>query len=117
MIATKHQSWDLIVNHYESLIQHGWKVESILELVRYIASDYSNRLFAFTSLDKLIVSIYENIDMQSEALLVEYDRQLKKFSFAYFGGRSASSQPAWQKVYNPEDGIKKFDAFIKMINW
>jgi hypothetical protein len=89
----------------------------MLELVQHIVSDYSTSLFAFTSLDKLIISIYENIDMRSEALHVSYDRELKKFSFAYFGGHSPSSQPEWQRVYNSEDGIKKFDAFIKMINW
>jgi len=89
----------------------------MLELVKHVAAGYSGRLYAFTSLDKLIISIYENIDMQSEALHIKYDRELKKFSFAYFGGRSASPQPEWQKVYNSENGIKKFDAFIKMINW
>jgi len=117
MTTTKNQSWDFVIQNYESLIQNKWEMGPMLELVKHIVSDYSSRLYGFTSLDKLIISIYENIDMQSETLHITYDQESKEFSFAYFGGRSASPQPKWQKVYNSEDGIKKLDAFIKMINW
>ena len=117
MITTKCQSWDFVIENYESLIRHEWRIEPMLELIRHIVFNYSSRLYAFTSLDKLIISIYENIDMLSEALHVRYDCESKKFSFAYFGGHSALPQPEWQREYDAEDGIKKFDAFIKMINW
>jgi hypothetical protein len=117
MITSKNQSWDSIIEHYESLIQNKWEVKPMLELVMHIVSNYSNKLYAYTSLDALIISIYERIDRVSETLHVKYDQNLKKFSFSYFGGYTASSQPEWQRLYNSEEGIKKFDEFIKMINW
>ena len=117
MITTKCQSWDFIIEGYEALIRNKWEIEPMLDLVKHIASAYSNRLYAYTSRDTLIISIYEHIDRVSEALHIKYDQDINKFSFSYFGGHSTSRQPEWQRTYKSEDGIKKFDDFIKMIHW
>ena len=117
MITTKWQSWGSIVKYYESLVDHKWDIEPMVKLVKHIVAAYSNMLCALTSLDKLIISIYENIDRQSESLHIAYGRDAKKFCFSYFGGNSASKQPEWERTYDAEIGIKKFDDFTKIINW
>ena len=55
--------------------KRGWKHDKLLELVRHIkSSDLSKRLFAYTSLDKLVISIYDTIEPNREALHISFDR-------------------------------------------
>lgn len=58
---SKAQTWEYIENRYVS--DWGEYHFKMLELVRHIKnSTLSNRLFGSTSMDKLIVSIYDPID-------------------------------------------------------
>ena|SRR5689334_12847039 len=116
-MITKHQSWEFINKGYESLYEKGWKISAMIELVNYISSKYSGRLYAFTSLDTLIISLYHDIDRLSEALHIRFDQSSQKFFFSYYGGHSRAKQPEWQREYESSDGITKFDKFIKMIKW
>src|ERR1700741_4623803 len=116
-MITKHQSWEFINHGYEELYEKGWKILPMERLVSYISSKYSSRLYAFTSLDILIISLYEEIDKVAEALHIRFDQSSQKFLFSYYGGHSRAKQPEWQRKYESTDGIAKFDQFIKMINW
>ena len=88
----------------------------MLELVRHIkGSDVAKRLFAYTSLDKLVISIYEPIDAAREALHIVFERQVQEWSFRYY---SKPNKPVeFERDYSAEKGIEKFDSLIKMINW
>jgi hypothetical protein len=87
----------------------------MLNLVCYIQeNDFSSRLFAYTSVTRLIVSIYNPIEHNTEALHIEYNQVLKNFSFTYYSKRF---EKPFSRVY-PEDVIEnKFGAFIRLIRW
>ena len=58
----KSGSWKEIEKWYIELIAHGLTFEPMLSLVRPIQNtNLSNRLFAFTSMHKLVVGIYDEI--------------------------------------------------------
>ena len=109
-------SWAAIEQHYIDLNNHGWGHNRLLELVRHIkSSDLSKRLFAYTSLDKLIITIYETIEPKREALHIEFDRELQKWSFKYYSKPDKSIE--FERQYKADMGIEKFESFIKIINW
>lgn len=93
--TAKAHPWDEIENFYIDLNKNGWNNESIIKLVQHIKhTNLSSRLFAYTSHDKLVISIYNPIEWNREALYIEFERK-----------------------YDADKGIEKFDNFIKMINW
>ena len=112
----KSESWEEIQNWYLELIQSGLKFEPMLNLVKYIRHEnLSERLFAYTSVHKLVVGIYEEIEWNREALHIEYDIAEKKWFFLY---HSKPNQPIeFERCYDAELGIEKFDQFIKLIKW
>jgi hypothetical protein len=116
MSQVKPHSWAVIENHYISLNRHGWGHEKLLELVRHIRStNISNHLFAYTSLDKLVGSIYDMIEPQKETLEIQFDRSNQKWIFRYFA--VPYREPEFARQYDADFGIEKFGNFIKMIRW
>jgi hypothetical protein len=115
-MTAKARPWDEIEEHYIDLNQHGWGHDRLLSLVRHIKSTgLQHRLFAYTSLDKLIVSVYNPIQSNKEALHIEFDRQNQRWDFKY---RSTSNEkPEFERHYNADLGIEKFDKFVSMIKW
>jgi hypothetical protein len=69
----------------------------------------------YTSLDKLVISIYETIDPREEALHVSFDLRLNKWHFEYFAKPFIDSE--FVRNYPAEEGVEKFDNFLKMIRW
>jgi tetrahydromethanopterin S-methyltransferase subunit E len=116
-MGIKSHSWDLITEHYASLVSHGWKIEPMCELVEYIKKNYLDRVFGFTSLDQLIVSIYPDINKTSEALHVKFDQEQQKFKFSYWGGITSAPQPEWVRECSSDNGIEQFEKFRKVIKW
>ena len=118
MNITKYYSWELIKEYYDSLYESGWKNLPMLNLINFIISSrYKDRLYAFTSLDVLIISIYEEIDKFSEALHLKFETDSQVFIFKYYGGNNGSKQPEWERRYEPNVVNVKFESFIKMIKW
>jgi hypothetical protein len=116
MSITKYYSWELIKDHYEPLHKNAWEILPMIDLVNHIISlRYSDRLYAFTSLDALIISIYKEIDKLSEALHIKYDQDSKDFLFSYYGEHSLEEQPEWKRRYEPSIVKDKFNQFITMI--
>jgi hypothetical protein len=119
---TKPQDWAYIAAAYQTLNNHGWGHERMLELVQHIiSSGASSRLFAFTSLDRLNVSSYEPLE-KSEILHIHFDRQNQLFCFDYFATSNSSKlydqeQPEFQRQYPAEAGIEKFNQFLQWIRW
>ena len=110
----KHQSWDYIENRY--ITDFGYCHLRLIELVRHIKSNsLSNRIFGSTSMDKLVISIYEDIDYRRESLHITFNLDKKEWQFEYFA--LPYQEPEFQRIYPAEKGIEKFDNFIKMINW
>lgn len=108
--------WDDIEAHYLDLISRGWNHHRLLGLVTHIkSSKLGERLYGCTSLDKLIISIYDPIEWNREALHIEFDRNNQSWHFKY---RSRSDvKPELEKQYGADEGLEKFDKFISMVKW
>lgn len=112
--SAKAQSWDYIENRY--LIDFGHCHFKLIELVRHIKdSKLSDRLFGSTSMDKLVVSIYEELDYRKETLHITFNLDKNEWHFEYFA--MPFQEPEFVRTYSADKGIEKFDNFIKMINW
>jgi hypothetical protein len=108
------ESWDSIENFYIQLCQG--EHSNLLELVRHIMnSELKDRLYGLTSMDKLVISIYDPIDFWKEALHITFDLLNRKWNFEYKA--MPFQDPEFVRTYNEEEGIEKFDNFIKMIKW
>ena len=117
---TKSQDWAYIAAAYQDLNNNGWGHESMLALVQHIiSSGPSVRLFAYTSLDTLMLSNYEPLE-DSEILRIRFDRQNQLFCFDYFATDYTlynQEQPEFHRKYPAESGIEKFDQFLRWIHW
>ena len=110
------RSWDDIEQYYQKRFKEDERCKNLLKLVRHISnSDLSKRLFAFTSMDKLVISIYEQIETFREALHITFDASNNKWEFKYYS--IPFQEPKFVRTYSAEKGVEKFDNFIKMINW
>ena len=118
---TKSQDWAYIAATYQALNNKGWGHERMSALVQHIiSSGAAIRLFAYTSHDTLKVGIYEQLE-ENELLYIYFDRQKQIFCFDYFASRGGkiyeSEQPEFRRQYPAEEGIEKFDQFLRWIRW
>ena len=112
--TTKAQTWDFIENRY--IEDWQGKHERLLELVRHIkSSELKDKLHGSTSMDKLVISIYNPMDYQKEALHITFDIKNRKWNFVYKA--MPFQDPEFVRTYDEDVGIEKFDNFIKMIKW
>ncbi len=90
--------------------------DNIAELVRHIRRlGLDQRLFGYSSMGKLVVSIYEPIEWNREALHITFNFATQKWYFAYYA--LPFREPEFERGYPAEQGIEKFDSFIEMIKW
>jgi len=113
----KAESWDVLEDKY---IQHLSDSRlKMLELIRHIKnSDLSHRLFGATSImgeGKLMVSIYNPIDIRKETLHIRFNQTEMKWYFEYYA--MPFEEPEFVRIYAEDKGIEKFDAFIKRVKW
>jgi hypothetical protein len=110
-------SWDELDKYYVDLNNRNWGHDRLLELVRHIKTTrVSDRLFGSISmLDKLIVSIYDPIEWNRETLHIEFDRTNDSWYFKYYS--RPNEEPKFERKYNAELGIEKFDKFVSVIKW
>ena len=110
----KAQTWDFIENRF--VTDFSGKHQRMFELVKHIRhSGLTARLFGSTSMDKLVVSIYDPIDYRKEALHINFDLFNEKWHFNYYA--IPFQDPEFVRTYSADKGIEKFDSFIKMIKW
>ena len=110
----KAQSWDYIESRY--INDWDGKHERLLELVRYIKhSDLKDRIFGSTSMDKLVISIYDPLDYRKEALHITFNLSNKQWIFEYIA--MPFQEPEFVRTYEEDKGIEKFEKFIQMIKW
>ena len=111
--------WDDIEQHYIKWFE-GLHVEMVT-LIRHIKnSGLASRLYAYTSMDKLVVSVNDKLDPHKESLHVTYDLGTSKWIFEYYGGPlygQHKTTPEFYRVYDKDLGIDKFDKFIERIGW
>lgn len=111
--------WQEIENRYT----RNWEGKHIkmLELIRHIRNtSLINRLYGSTSMDKLVVSIYDPLDYRNESLHITFDLNSNKWLFEYWAKPSSGlehNKPEYTRVYDALFGIDKFDDFIRMMKW
>lgn len=112
-----YRSWDDIESNFVDLINnHSFTNKPMLDLIRHIKSTgLSERLFAYTSMHSLVISIYPRIERDSEALFVDFDMHSRKWFFHYNPKPFAPKE--FEKQYPEELGIGKFDLFIQLMRW
>lgn len=113
--TTKPHSWKEIEEHFTKWFG-GVYADNIAKLVKHIiSSKLSERLFAFTSMDKLVVANYEPIEMNKDTLHITFHSDEQKWTFEYFA--SPLKKAEFVRIYPTDKGIEKFENFIKMIGW
>jgi len=112
--SNKAQPWEYIEDRFR--VDFGGSHVKMFELVQYIRNSGSaTRLYAYKSMDKLVVSIYEIIDPRKEALHITFDLNSNKWYFEYFA--KPFNDPEFVRNYAAKKGAEKFDNFLKMIRW
>lgn len=110
------KSWEEIENFYIQLINAGLKFGPMVNLIQHIRSTgISARIFAFTSMHKLVIGIYDKIDRRSEALNVEFDTDTREFLFVYHPKPYVPTE--FNQTCDEEAGIQKFMKFIDLMKW
>lgn len=112
--STQPQSWEFIERRFDQ--DFGGLDTPMSGLIQHIRhSGLSVRLFAYSSMDKLVISNDELIDPYKEALHVHFDLFSERWHFCYF---AVPFKPAeFERYYPAAIGIEKFDQFLKMIRW
>ena len=88
----------------------------MVDLVRHIRScEYSERLFAFTSMHELIIGPYPELERRVETLHVLYDGKKKGYQVRYFA--TPTREPEVERFYRREIGLNKFDDFVGYLKW
>lgn len=88
----------------------------MLALVKHIrAKGLNTGLFAYTSRDTLMVSIYDPIELNREMLKLDFDEQRQLWRFEYVARPFEEAE--FVREYEVELGCEKFDQFISMIGW
>jgi len=116
-IDAKAMSWDEIELFYNDLISHGWPLQGIIPLIQYIknSNNLSPKLFGCTSFDKLIISIYNPVELDREALHIHYDREKKLWNFKYYP--YPYNDVEHERNYSEEFLVERFRNYIDMLKW
>lgn len=108
--------WAGIEAFYQDLLANGWALMPMVDLIRHITgTKLHERLFAYTSLDTLAISIYNPIEFGRETLRIKFNGDLQQWHFAYLPKPLESAE--FERTYAADKGIEKFDNFIRMMKW
>jgi len=111
---SRPRSWDEIEKHFTD--HFSGRHHKMLDLIKHIKkTGASQRLYALTSMDKLVVSVYGKIDLTKEALHITYNLHTDKWHFEYYAKPFHDAELV--RTYDSEIGIQKFDDFLKKVNW
>lgn len=108
--------WAEIQAWYAELTDQNQAFKPYLDLVTHIInSELSARLYAYTSVHKLVISIYEKIEWNSEALHLEYNYGAEDWIFEYYPKPLKPIE--FKRRYDDELVIEKLNKTIGFLNW
>ena len=112
----KPHTWEKIEEFYIDAVNFYYDFQRYVELVRHIrTSGLSDRLFAYTSLYNLNIGIYNPIELGVEVLTIQFDITTRKWHFFYCPKPFEPIE--FERYYEADKGIEKFDQFIEMLKW
>ncbi|PQJ79750.1 hypothetical protein [Polaribacter porphyrae] len=110
--------WNETRSFYSDLIDnHNFELTPMLDLVDYIIkSKISDRVFGTISNHTMLtMSIYEKIELGREMLRIYFDSTEKKWFYKYYSRPDKLIQ--FEREYDKELGIEKFNQFISFVKW
>lgn len=109
--------WNEVVDWYQQLCQAGWKLEPLLELVRFLSgSGYSAGLFAYTSHDALGLGRVTDFGARDAELRVEFNLVRQVFRFSYYQGEN--DRTPWSQECAAADGRRTIEHILhKRLRW
>jgi len=110
------EPWNEIEEFFIKFFEGNYNDSMALLVKHIITTGLSSRLFAYTSMNRLIISIYDPIEWNREALHIFFNTHTKKWNFAYYS-KPFQTTNTFRRQYERTQGIEKFDAFIKMVGW
>ncbi|WP_295719413.1 hypothetical protein [Mucilaginibacter sp.] len=108
--------WEGIEKFYADLVSNGLNFQDMLLLIRFIRnSGLEKKLFGYTSVHKLVITIYDSPEWNREALHIEFNHDIQKFHFAY---RPEPYAPVEMERHYPAENIStKFTRYIGWLRW
>ena len=115
-LIAKIVSWDEIEKRYADLVLHGLHFHNMIRLIQHVKNNGVNkRLFAYTSMHKLVVTIYDPAEVNREALHIELNPHTMRWCFEY---RPKPYEPVEMTRYCDDDElITRFSRYVEMLKW
>ena len=116
-VLVKARPWNDILDFYLRLANnHGWKLQPMIDLIHYIIrTELNERLYGYTRIDILIISIYNPIEHDRESLRLHYSGSMNEWTSVYCS--KPFEKMTYVRKYRGEQGIEKFSTFINRIKW
>lgn len=108
-------SWEDILSTYDLLIENGHKLRPIRFLIRHIIEkEYSNDLYAGSSLWSLLISLPKDMTIDfTKTLRVEIDQLTSTVQFVYHSQLPRPDTPEWKEECQLTEIVDTFDYFIE----
>jgi hypothetical protein len=104
------RAWKRIVDFYGDLIDHGWRLQPMLQMVEAIAaSPVALEIFGATSHDRLLLSNTRNFRFGDSTLFIAYRPKEKQFDFEHI----AFSGHEDKKTCAEKDGLATLRLFLR----
>jgi hypothetical protein len=114
MTLTKARPWSEIEAHYLN-----WEEgKELLEVVRHLrANGTAERLFAYTSLYNLVISLYDQIEPHRETLHIRWEptKIADRWELIYYARPDLDAE--FIRRYPAGALQEKVDAFLRNIRW
>ncbi len=111
------RKWEDILSFYNELVSKDWPLHEITPVINYIIRDneLNEKLFGCTSLDKLVISIYNPIDKHRESMHIQFDNTNQLWVFEYY---PAPNYPVEHtRAYPGNMLLEKFKDYINELKW
>lgn len=111
------KSWEELSTYFSNLNDHGWGQEPMVDLINHIRnSNYASRIHGSVNmLSDLLVSIHNPMEINTETLRIQFDSRKGRWQFTYHS--KPDEKVGFERKYDAELGIEKFDQFMEWIKW
>jgi hypothetical protein len=114
-LLIKARPWGELQVYFDEQLD-GQNSGAMAMLIKHIISSGLNkRVFGISSLDRIVISIYDPIQFDRESLHIAFDTVTQTWCFKYFS--MPFKEAEWTRTYPKELGILKFDALIGLLRW
>lgn len=111
----KSRSWEEIIKFYENrILDNGWNLSPMTDLIKYIAENYSFGIYGTTSMHTLCLAQTEKLSLNENVLKVNFIGD--KFEFVYIDPKKREST-GWKKLCNVGEEVATFEHILSRLKW